>query len=157
MINLIVNLLKKNIEHHEVKFFFEALEEKPKIDAEYANLLNNRIDYIFYESGVLIFYDNDNSIITSICIYLKEKDNFKKYTGPFAKDMAIYSNKKVVMKKLGLPSQSRTYKNDILGLPVPDWIRYDYKNYSIHFQFSDSNKKLEKITFMIETVVPKGN
>ena len=99
----------------------------------------------FFGSGVAALLVNER--VSSIYLYADGVDGYKGYRGDLGK-LRIDASKQIVRFLFGQPSLVREDAElKVLGTPlVHD--RYDYADFSCHFQYDESGKRLQLMTIM---------
>ena len=99
----------------------------------------------FLESGVAVLLTDER--ISSIYLYADGVDGYTGYSGDLG-DLRIDTSKQIVRFLFGVPSVKREMADiELLGTALA-WDRYDYDDYSYHFQYDDSGKRLQMLTIL---------
>lgn len=121
---------------------------------EDSNALSNEQYFRSLNDGISLLYEG--KLLTAIHFYLI--DNGEGYTpysgwcGDHLADAKVAKDK--VISALGSPSKQGGGEKGFMGKVAPDWVRYDFSDYVIHYSFSDCGRMVELITLMSPTSAP---
>jgi hypothetical protein len=145
--DFLVNLLGRSLDDFELRRFIRDLGESLRILEE-----EDGTYYEFPSAGLAILFDIDLRV-KAMYLHREGHDNYRGFGGGLPKNLSFDKSRKDVMKLLGAPSQQGGGKSSVLYARVPEWVRYDYGDYSLHAQFSPDGK-LSLVTVMIPSAVP---
>ena len=133
----------------EIQLFLREVPEEPEIE-EHAD---GRY-WKFLRSGFSFSFGKDSRLRT-IHIFPEGRDGFGGFAEPLPGGFSWRSRKDDVVQQLGPPSKSGGGGKSILYARVPDWIRYDYPDYSLHTEFSGPDDAVGLLTLMSPNAVPR--
>lgn len=105
----------------------------------------------FKEQGLGLTFDKDKLI--QISLYSGEKDSdYAKYSNSLPKGISFEQSQSELQTLLGPPNaKGGGHYNDFFGRLIPNWIRYDMKNYALQIQFTSDLNSIHSITLMVLT------
>lgn len=99
--------------------------------------------------------DDGAVILTAIHLTLDSRDGMGVYEGWMGGDAL---SRKISIENIkdlyGVPIKQGGGEIGFMGRVTPYWLRYDYDEYIIHFEFSDDKKEIGLITIMYPDAAP---
>jgi hypothetical protein len=111
-----------------------------EIDLDHENMKD--IYWVADKEGGCQWEANENQMIVTVFVYLREIEGFKKHKWPI-NGVQIEKHQ---ISNLGEPTKRGSYQGE-------NWVRYDLPDISIHYSWDDHGSK--KVTLMHPSRVPK--
>lgn len=132
-----------------MELFLREAPEEPEISDD-----DDGTYWTFSRSGFSFFFGED-SRLRAIHIFPEGREGFSGFAEPLPGGFSWRSRKDDVVQQLGPPSKSGGGGKSALYGRVPDWIRYDYPDYSLHTEFSGPDDTVGLMTLMSPDAVPR--
>lgn len=101
--------------------------------------------WVFRKSGLAAKLTNGH--VTSVFLYSDGYEGFAGFQGDTG-GIRLDSSKQVIRFKFGYPTRHREGQTaPVLGT-VPNFDRYDYEDYSLHFQYDETGARMRMLTIL---------
>jgi hypothetical protein len=98
----------------------------------------DEVFFQFYTKGISFIFDHD--CLNTIMFFIAKHSGYTPCNIQLLKDVDVNSTIDDIVSAFGQPSLQGDFSLNFF------WIKYDYKTYSIHYEFNPDTKLLEKIT-----------
>ena len=135
-----INALGKTQTSKEVKQLCLLINEVADISSdpiEFNDALGRTTYYAFVLSGIEIGFREN--VLNHVHFYFNDDDGYGRYKDKLISDIGAGWNKKDVIRALGEPLQEGGGNVDMLLGNIDLWIKYQYQNYDLNFQFKLDN------------------
>jgi hypothetical protein len=96
----------------------------------------------------------EDGTVVAVFLYVVKSDGFAAFPGPLPYDVPSESSRAEVRRLLGDPERSgKAHHDKILG-PQGAWDRFAVDSVRIHFQYTDPELRIYRITVMTEESAP---
>ncbi|MEQ5042374.1 hypothetical protein JI723_11345 [Providencia manganoxydans] len=134
-----VDILGKSETSQEVKNLCLSINEDVNISIdpiEHNDPIGRTKYYSFIHSGIEIGFRGN--ILNHIHFYFNDEEGYGQYKGKLISDICAGWDKENILKTLGEPSLTGGGKMDMLLGYIDSWIKYQFKNYDLNFQFKQN-------------------
>lgn len=135
-----IDVLGKKEDSVEVINLYHAMGESPILSTdtgEYNDPEGKTKYYKFYHSGIEMGFRKN--CLSHIQFYFNNEDGYSPFTGNFIPGIKGGMDRAYITKLLGKPTLAGEGKVDMLLGWINGWSKYDYGNYSVHFQYTEHN------------------
>ncbi|WP_340617110.1 hypothetical protein [Xenorhabdus entomophaga] len=135
--NLFINALGAAESSKEFSELCLAIEEQAQVSQdplEYNDPEGPTTSYSFIRSGVEVGFIQGK--LAHIHFFSDNNDEYENFTGALVSGIHMGWNKEKVLKVLGTPSITGGGKVGMFHRYIDDWIRYEYPECALHFQFN---------------------
>jgi hypothetical protein len=104
--------------------------------------------------GLSLYFDAGR--LASVFLYSEQKDTeYCTYALPLPEGVSFGQSKSDVLRSLGSPVSMGGGTKGFFG-DVPEWIKFDKREYSLHLEFASGTGSLQMVTLMPIEVKPTG-
>jgi hypothetical protein len=149
---ILAQLLGKRIDDPQVEQFVRGLgpvEADDDVDDE-----DDDESYHSYPSGGVSLLVGNDTVVRAIFLYPQGRDGFDAYAGEIDGGVTFADVRADVIRRLGEPSASGGGERSALYAEVPQWIRYDRPDHTLHVELGGPGGVVSLVTLMTLSATP---